>query len=71
MGEGALLRDALDRYDLVLWIDADAVIVDPSQDIADGLAPDRQLGLRIAHCLGVPVDQRLRDMTAALEGRLR
>jgi hypothetical protein len=163
-----LIRDALDRYDLVLWIDADAVIVDDREDIAAELRPDAQLGLvrhrrdgelipntgvmlwrsgdfsralldrvwaskrylnhpwwenaalldalgytvprfnradrllrrrlratqptpgvqflsghwnwsyldraenpRIIHCLGVPVEQRLRDMQAALDGTLR
>jgi hypothetical protein len=159
----ALLRDALQRFDLAVWIDADAVIVDDRDDIAADLAPDKQLGLvshgavpntgvmvwragdfaqsllaemwantrrihhpwwenaalldalgypvpsfnrldrfrrrrarpsrylagvqflapewnwtylarvpnpRIVHCVGVPVDQRLRDMQAALEGRL-
>ena len=40
-----MLRETLASYDLVLWIDADAVIVDRSRDIADELAPDRFLGL--------------------------
>jgi hypothetical protein len=40
-----MLRQALKTYDLVLWIDADAVIVDGSHDIADELEPDRFLGL--------------------------
>jgi hypothetical protein len=159
-----LLRATLDDFDVVLWIDADAVIVDPREDIAAELAPQAQLGLvrhgdvpntgvmvwrsgefarslleatwantrflhhpwwenaalldalgydvprfsrlerirrrprrpppdvaalqflppewnwsylarvenpRIVHCVGVPVEQRLRDMKAALEGRLR
>jgi hypothetical protein len=159
-----LLRETLDRFDLVLWIDADAVIVDASLDIATELAPETQFGLvrhgevpntgvmvwrsgdfarslldatwsntrflnhpwwenaalldalgydvprfsrleriwrrprrpppavpgvqflppewnwsyldrppnpRIMHCLGVPVEQRLRDMQAALDGTLR
>jgi hypothetical protein len=43
-----MIRDALATYDLVLWIDADAVIVDGSEDIADELEPDRFLGL-VAH----------------------
>jgi hypothetical protein len=38
-----MLREALDAYDLVLWIDADAVIVDPERDIAGEL--ERDLGL--------------------------
>jgi hypothetical protein len=162
-----LLREVLEEFDLALWIDADAVIVDGSDDIAADLGPDRRLGLvrhgdvpntgvmvwragdfarslldatwskkrflhhpwwenaalldalgydvprfsrlervlrrrrrptrpspwsdgvqflppewnwtylarvdnpRIVHCVGVPVEQRLRDMQAALDGRLR
>ena len=41
----AMLREVLERVDLALWIDADAVIVDGSEDIAAELAPDTQLGL--------------------------
>jgi hypothetical protein len=40
-----LIRSTLDDYDLVLWIDADAVIVDAAEDIAGALAPAAQLGL--------------------------
>jgi hypothetical protein len=40
-----MLREALASYDLVLWIDADAVIVDGSRDIAAELPPDRFLAL--------------------------
>jgi hypothetical protein len=40
-----LLREAVDAFDLVLWIDADAVIVDGRDDIAAQLEPDRQLAL--------------------------
>jgi hypothetical protein len=40
-----MLREALGSYELVLWIDADAVIVDGSRDIADELEPDRFLAL--------------------------
>jgi hypothetical protein len=36
-GKVPLIRKLLELYDLVLWIDADAAIVDPSQDIADEL----------------------------------
>ena len=162
----AMLRDVLDEFDLALWIDADAVIVDGRDDIAAELDDDKQFGLvrhgdvpntgvmlwrsgeyarslldatwantrylehpwwenaalldalgydvprfgrlervlrrrrrpprpsrwsagvqflapewnwsylarvpepRIVHCVGVPVEQRLRDMQAALQGRL-
>ena len=40
-----LLRRLVERYYLVLWIDADAVIVDPSADIADELEDGRFLYL--------------------------
>jgi hypothetical protein len=40
-----LLQELLTTHDLVLWIDADAVIVDGSRDIADDLAPDHFMGL--------------------------
>ena len=40
-----MLREALESFELVLWIDADAVIVDGSADIADELKADRFLGL--------------------------
>jgi hypothetical protein len=40
-----LLREAVGSYELVLWIDADAVIVDGERDIADELEPDRELAL--------------------------
>jgi len=29
------IQSLMERFDLVLWIDADAAIVDPSLDIAD------------------------------------
>jgi len=41
----AMLRDVLERCELAVWIDADAVIVDDRDDIAADLAPDKQLGL--------------------------
>jgi galactosyl transferase GMA12/MNN10 family len=40
-----MVREALGTYDLVLWIDADAVIVDGSRDIADGFEANRFLAL--------------------------
>lgn len=33
-GKLVLIRELLDRYDTVVWIDADAVVVDPREDIA-------------------------------------
>jgi galactosyl transferase GMA12/MNN10 family len=41
----ALVRDLLERYDEVLWVDADAIFVDISKDIADLLRPDKDLYL--------------------------
>lgn len=43
-----LLRELLGRYDLVLWIDADAAIVDPSVDVAAALGRRDLMGL-VAH----------------------
>jgi hypothetical protein len=40
-----MLQEALKTFDLVLWIDADAVIVDPRADIASELSDDAQLAL--------------------------
>jgi hypothetical protein len=40
-----MLREALEAFDVVVWIDADAAIVDGGRDIADELAADRFLGL--------------------------
>ncbi len=40
-----LFQDLLGSYDEVLWIDADAVIVDDTLDIADALRPDHLMGL--------------------------
>lgn len=44
-GKVALLRDLLPRYDLLLWLDADVVIVDAGEDIAAHRDPDRFLAL--------------------------
>lgn len=43
-----LIRELLRRYDLVLWIDCDAAIVDPTLDIADELERRDLMGL-VAH----------------------
>jgi hypothetical protein len=40
-----LLRELADRYDLLLWLDADLVIVDDSADIAEELVDGRFLYL--------------------------
>ena len=42
-----LLQELLGRYDLVMWVDADAAIVDASQDIAEPLGS--QLIAMVAH----------------------
>lgn len=44
-GRIPILRHLLTEYDEVLWIDADAVIVDSSLDIADVLGPDDLMGM--------------------------
>src|SRR6185369_8291765 len=41
----ATLREVLEEFDLAVWIDADAVIVDGRDDIAADLEPGQQLGL--------------------------
>jgi hypothetical protein len=41
----ALVRDLLERYDEVLWVDADAIFVDISKDIAELVRPDKDLYL--------------------------
>ena len=43
-----LLQSLLPRFDVVLWIDADAAVVDLSADIADRLGPDDLMGM-VAH----------------------
>lgn len=43
-----VILDALSRYELVFWVDADAAIVDASRDVADELARRSLLGL-VAH----------------------
>lgn len=40
-----IVRELLDDYAEVMWMDADAVIVDASEDIFDALAPDRGVGM--------------------------
>jgi galactosyl transferase GMA12/MNN10 family len=40
-----MLRETLERFELAVWIDADAVVVDGCDDIADELHPGKQLGL--------------------------
>jgi hypothetical protein len=41
----ALVRQLLERYDEVLWVDADAIFLDISKDIAELVRPDKDLYL--------------------------
>ena len=50
-GKLALLREMLDCYDRVVWVDADAVIVDPSGNIFEGADRLRQCWL-VVHRYG-------------------
>jgi hypothetical protein len=54
-GKVRLFQDLLGSYDEVLWIDADAVIVDATDDITDALRPDDLMGLA-AHITPEGVD---------------
>jgi hypothetical protein len=40
-----MVRDLLDRYEEVFWVDADAIFVDISKDIAEEKRPDKDLYL--------------------------
>jgi hypothetical protein len=51
-GKVRLLRGLLDRYDIVLWLDADAIILDSSVDPADLLGADDYQGLVKLHQFG-------------------
>ena len=48
----ALLRRLQDDYDVLLWLDADLMVVDPARDVAGELAPGAVMGL---------VEHHLRD----------
>lgn len=43
-----LILELFERYDLVLWLDADCAIVDPTDDIAAELGPRHLMGM-VAH----------------------
>ncbi len=50
-----LIQSLLATFDLVLWIDADAVVVDASLDIADRLGPHDLMGM-VAHVTTESID---------------
>jgi hypothetical protein len=50
-GKVLLLHQLVQAYDLVLWVDSDALFVDVTRDVADGLRPGRFLHL-VAHRFG-------------------
>lgn len=50
-----LVRELLERYGTVVWIDSDAVIVDPTDDIAARLEPRRSIHLVFHEVAGVTV----------------
>ncbi len=51
-GKVRLLRGLLDRYDIVLWLDADTIVLDSSVDPADLLGPDDYQALVCLHQFG-------------------
>jgi hypothetical protein len=53
-----LVRDLLKQYDVVAWIDADALFVDLEHDLADELDPDKDFYL-VPQEGGVPTEQVL------------
>ncbi|HZQ26961.1 MAG TPA: hypothetical protein VFA94_04600 [Acidimicrobiales bacterium] len=50
-GKVALLRELLDAYGTVVWVDADAVVVDGRDDMAAAVRPWQDLGL-VTHRYG-------------------
>lgn len=48
-GKVRLMRSLLERYDIVLWLDADAVVLDGSADPADLLGPADYQALVLLH----------------------
>ena len=51
-GKVRLIRRALDRYEAVLWLDADAIILDSSVDPISLLGPDDFQALALLHQFG-------------------
>ena len=56
----ALLRDALDRYEQVLWLDADVLLLRNDEDIADHLHPGHFQALVLEQ---VPAEHRVNPNT--------
>ena len=54
-GKLALLRELVDSYDRVVWIDADAVVVDPVGDIFETMGPLHALCLATHHYQGAEI----------------
>ncbi|CAB4899675.1 unannotated protein [freshwater metagenome] len=54
-GKVVLLRELLEKYDQVVWVDSDAVIVDPTADIFDGVSRGRHLHLVVHRYLDLEV----------------
>jgi hypothetical protein len=50
-----LLRELLERYDRVVWVDADAVVIDPRRDIFRGVTRARPLGIVVHHYDGLEI----------------
>jgi hypothetical protein len=50
-----LIRELLDEFDELLWVDADAVIVDPSADPCRLLGPGRPMGMVVHRYRGLEV----------------
>ncbi len=48
-----LIRQLMDRYNLIVWIDSDAMIVDPTVDIANAISRDHFLWIVEHHVPGL------------------
>ena len=55
-----LLREALERYPLALWVDADVLLRRHDEDVATHLHPDHFQGLVLEH---VPYEHRVNPNT--------
>lgn len=57
-----LIRQALEGYDLVLWLDAETLLLRDDQDVTDHLHPDHFQALGLEH---VPAEHRINPTTGA------